>query len=215
MANLNNDELFSQIRSAHRMVVAYYKRLFPIIREVATRLELSFYAWSPSEFDKPGQMSTNVLERWEWDMLPGACTNYLFFNAKNSNAQEVGEWMLDMHVITDTGMLSVDGEGIEKGLHGNQDPLEMEVPVDAADSVLRVYLFVPTRNASLNWYHGIWRECDYPQLTNDPKHELVDEDNQIYATGFEVSLSSLTEDNAVDLLLEKIDVFKRQFSCLE
>ncbi len=57
----NEEDLFLQIRTAHRLLAAYYQRLLPTIEQIANELDLKFYCWLPSEHEKPGNFSTNIL----------------------------------------------------------------------------------------------------------------------------------------------------------
>jgi len=203
MNNMNSSELFKQVRMSHRIAVAYYKRLFQMLRDVTNdeRLGLSFYTWEPSEYGRPCQLQTNVFERWEWNLLPGLSTNYLFFTAKDRNAQAPGEWLIDFHVISDTGVL-------RENRKDNQDPLELSISVDNAKSVIRCSLMAVSESMSLNWYNDVWKESDYPTFTEKPEIEYIDDDEKIYGCGFELSLEDLTGQDASEILVNKIIEFR-------
>ena len=203
MAELNPDEIFTQVRTAHRMVVAYYKRLFPQIQSIADQVGMEFYHWKPSHFGKPARSTTNILQgkNWEWDLVPGVIANYLFFNAENSNKQMTGEWMLDFHVITDTGVTPENRKG-------NQDPLELSLSVEDAKSVLRIYIWIPAKENSLNWLKGIWQNCNYPPINDQASITCLDESNHIYGSGFEIPLSALITNETVEDIALKIEEYK-------
>lgn len=201
MDDIKTQDLFLQIRTAHRMVVAYYKRLLPIIYQVATELDTQFYIWEPSNFARPAGLSTNIFDRWEWDLVPGLCTNYLFYKSEDSHKQKIGDWLLDFHVITDTGV-------IETSKKRNPDPLSLEKNVEDSNSVLRIYIYVPKKDNTLNWYSGIWKNSDCPKLSESPNKIVVDEENEILANGFEIQLSELVEKGSTELLVERIKKYR-------
>tara|TARA_R110000764_G_scaffold190872_1_gene276142 strand:+ start:13431 stop:14069 length:639 start_codon:yes stop_codon:yes gene_type:complete len=204
MDNIESKELFNQVRSAHRLLAAYYQRIFQLLTDVTgdERLGLNYYLWEPSGFLRPCQKQTNVFNRSAWDLLPGMNTNYLFHNAKDNNKQQSGEWMLDMCVIADTGT------------HDNQnlDPLEdalaLKILPENANSVLRCYFFTAHKETDLNWYDGLWNAYPYEECSDEKTPKCIDEEQQLYTSSFEVSLDELTGENAKELLVEKIMQFK-------
>lgn len=216
MEKVEPEELFKQIRSAHRMVVAYYKRLFPILDQVATELELQFYRWQSVGFDHPAQKGTDIVcgKKWEWDLLPALNASYLYYNAKDANTQMKGDWLLEFRVLTDTGVLDEEGN---KNRIGNQDPLELSMSVEDAESKLEVYLFSPTKEGSLNWYSGVWSESEYPSVEDSPSRQCVCDTVGIYADAFSFPLEKLVDEDIVDVLVDRIKksrdgLFEQAFS---
>ncbi|MFK5915557.1 MAG: hypothetical protein QM484_14415 [Woeseiaceae bacterium] len=203
MEELNSEDLFQQIRAAHRMVVAYYKRLFPKIQGVADKLNLNFYYWAPTHFNRPARGSTNILldKSWEWDLVPGVIANYFFLSSNESNKQRSGDWMLEFHVITDTGVS-------DENRVLNQDPLELLIPVDKAESVLCVHIWVSTKDNTLNWYNDVWASCDHSTISDQPSVECLDEDNNIYGSCFEISLTELVKVDVVENISRRIEKYK-------
>tara|TARA_B100000446_G_scaffold35559_1_gene31220 strand:- start:6766 stop:7416 length:651 start_codon:yes stop_codon:yes gene_type:complete len=199
MNELDSSELFTQIRTAHRMVVAYYKRLFPILQGTADLLGLDFYCWVSGRFSPPGQRSTNILSggAWEWDLTPGIMPIFLFHNAEDNKIQLPGQWMLSLSVITDTGVLT-------ENMGSNMDSLDLTISPEQAESLLRVSIVVPTKKTSLSWLDHVWRSCENIELNRSLEKSLIDEKNGIYAIGFEVPLSKLVEKNASDWLKSEI-----------
>jgi hypothetical protein len=205
MEELSTDDMFSQIRTAHRLVIAYYKRLYPVLQSTADNLKLKFYYWTPSRFSRPAQGATNILNGsgWEWDLTPGLMTHFLFHNAKDNNKQAPGEWMLNFHVITDTGVL-------EENMPDNMDSLDLKLTPEQAESILRVNIFVPTRDTSQNWYSGVWDSCEYPDFKSPRSVCLLDEENETYGAGFEIPLSRLVEENISDWLADEISTLREK-----
>ena len=200
MDELESKAVFQQVRVAHRMAVAYYKRLFQLLQEVTNdeRLGLSFLAWDTHDFSRPCQRKSNVFESWEWDLLPGISTHYVFFNGSNQNAQAVGDWLLDCHVITDTGVTDGDWES------ENKDPLKLSVPVEDARSLLRCHLQAPVKKGKLRWFEDIWQKSHDLECTESPSIGSVTEGGSLIGCSFEIPLDELTSKDATDALVNKI-----------
>ncbi|MEZ8688757.1 hypothetical protein AB6D53_14095 [Vibrio splendidus] len=55
MNNSQTEGLFTQVRTAHRLLAAYYQRLLPTLEQIAHSVNTEFYFWHPVRFDKPGK----------------------------------------------------------------------------------------------------------------------------------------------------------------
>ncbi len=198
-----NKALFNQVRTAHRLLASYYNRIHQLISDVTgdERLGLEFFVWDPTAFSRPCRRTSNILDRWSWDLLPGGLTQYLFLQGSAEKPQLPGEWMLIMHVISDTGVL-------DQKMEGYVDATELSVSTDDAHSVLRCSLVAPHRKLDLYWVDDIWDTIGYPNCTETPKIECMDEAQQIYACAFEIPLEELTDKNSADKLVQKIIAYR-------
>jgi len=203
MDKIESQAMFKQVRVAHRMAVAYYKRLFQLLKEVTNdeRLGLNFLSWDTHDFNRPCNKKSNVFESWEWDLLPGISTHYLFYCGKSNDQQSKGDWLLDCHVITDTG---VSGDWDDD----NMDPLDLKVSAEDARSVLRCHLQYAYKEGSRSWYKDIWCNSSDFECSQSPVIECVDEESGIYGCSFEMQLDDLTGSDAPEMLVEKILVFR-------
>ena len=199
MNAIANQTLFQQVRVAHRLLASYYSRVNQLIKDVSSdeRLGLEFYIWGPTKFNRPCQRSTNVLERWSWDLLPGGFTQYLFLNGSEKLPQQPGEWLLTMCVISDTAVFDED-------MKENLDADEFDVSAEDSHSVLRCYLVAPHKELNLYWGDQIWNGIEWPECTESPKLQCMNESEQIYACAFETSLEELTAKDSVETLVQKI-----------
>jgi hypothetical protein len=204
MDTIESKGLFIQVRAAHRLLAAYYQRIFQLLTDVTNdeRLGLNYYLWEPSDFNRPCQKQTNVFDRSVWDLLPGMNTNYLFHNAKDNNKQQSGEWMLDVCVITDTGIHDTNS------LELSEDALELKIRPENANTVLRCYFFTAKKETNLNWYDGLWNAYSYEECSDEKTPKCIDEEHQLYTSGFEIPLDELTGENAKELLVERIIQFR-------
>lgn len=203
MDKIESQAMFQQVRVAHRMAVAYYKRLFQLLKEVTSddSLGLSFLAWDTNDFSRPCQRKSNVFESFEWDLLPGISTHYVFYSGKSQVEQSEGDWLLDCHVITDTGVLGDWGGE-------NKDPLDLEVSAEDANSVLRFHLQAPIEEGELKWFEGIWKDSSDLECTKSAEMTYVDDKNKVLGCSFEIALDELTGSSAADTVVQKIMEFR-------
>ena len=196
-----NTELFTQVRVAHRLLAAYYQRVHHLLEEVSNHeaFGLEFYSWGPAWFNRPALRTTNTLNKWSWDLLPGVMTDYLFLNG-DEKSQKPGDWLLWFHVVSDTAIRDTDI---------SENPLEITTAPENSHSVLRCYITAPRVSLSFDWYHEIWNVTDYPECTVEPESQCIDDENEIYAAGFEVPMELLTADDSVQMLVEKIEKFRK------
>lgn len=204
MDAIESTELFNQVRSAHRLLAAYYQRIFQLITDVTgdERLGLNYYLWQPVYFARPCQKTTDVFKRSAWDLLPAMNTSYLFHNAKDNNKQQSGEWMLDMCVVSDTGTHENDA------FDHSEDALALNITPQNANSVLRCYFFTTKKETTLNWHGGIWCSYNYEECSDEKTPKCIDEEHQLYTSGFEIPLAELTGENAKELLVMRIMEFR-------
>jgi len=200
----NNDDLFLEIRTAHRLLAAYYQRLLPTIDDIANAVDVNFYRWESSEFTHPVGKSSNPCMDWGWNFLPANCTRYIFHNAVNNNQVRVGELMIEFHVISDSGILLKD---IPNGTRNEPDALNLPKSVTEATSTLKIHLLTPYKNNDIDWYKGIHQECPDPIITEEPNAKKEDDIN-FYTSGFEIPLSDLMADNAVEKISARIETYK-------
>jgi len=200
----NEEDLFLQIRTAHRLLAAYYQRLLPTIEQIANELDLKFYSWIPSEFCTPCKFSTNIFDRWQWDLLPANCTRYVFFNAEKKNDIRLGKYMVEFHVISDSGILTEN----RKSPNNQPDALDLAISPEDAKSVLRVHLYAPYKTREAFWYDGLFDPCSDPVLTHKPEAQKISDNVHSFISGFEIPLIELSAENSVENVTERIKIFR-------
>ncbi len=203
MDNIANQTLFQQVRVAHRLLASYYNRVHQLIKDVSSdeRLDLKFFVWGPTKFNRPCQRSTNVLDRWSWDLLPGGMTQYLFLHGSENKPQRPKEWMLAMHVICDTALFDTE-------MKEDVDAIELTTSAEESHSVLRCYLVAPHKELDLYWADEIWDGIPWPECTESPKSQCMHKERQVYASAFEVPLEKLTTKDSIEPLVQKIIAYR-------
>lgn len=205
MDNQASKNLFKQVRIAYRLSASYYKRIHQLIRDVTSdeQLGLEYFIWGPAEFLYINGRNAKVLDYHSWNLLPGGITKYLFIHGSKDIPQIPGEWMLVMYFISDTAVFD---EVMEEDL--DLDASEIKTSVDEAKSVLRCYLVAPHQELDLYWADGIWNPLDYPECTQAPESQCMDEELNIYASAFEIPLEQLTDKHSADALVKKIIAYR-------
>jgi hypothetical protein len=197
----SSDDLLLQVRTAHRLLAAYYQRLLPTINDIASSLGLTFYGWMPSEHDRTPQFSKNIFDSWQWDLLPANCTRYTFFDAPDKNKICVGNYMVEFHVISDTGIQKIN---FPKGNRSQPDALNLPTSVEQADSLLRIHLYAPYQSRDANWHDGLFNNCADPCLKDESKPQKIADGINSFINGFEIPLSELMKENTIEDLKERI-----------
>lgn len=205
METQDKDDLALQIRTAHRLLGAYYQRLLPTIEQVASDLGYQFYVWSPADFSKPSQLGTHPANKWAWDFLPGAATHYVYYDAESNNKIQTAESLFALTVVSDSALLSTEVSGFGKN---EPDALNLSLPVDEARSFVRVFVFVANGDYERNWNNSVWHGKQHP------KHQRAEEAEQFTSVelgewgDFCVPLTDLMDEEKVSDLLKRIEALK-------
>ena len=186
------DDLFIQVRTAHRLLVAYYQRLHPKIDELATSAGTIFDFWIPQLFTKPSR--ANPFKKWQWDLLPAAVTRYVFKRVADTSKVTRGDYTLEFIVINDTGIVTEKGKG-------QPDALNLPQSVEKADSVIRVGIYRAFQESDKDYYSQ-WNDVAYPSYLDS---ETCQRDKHFFTIGFEVPIKVLMTEDGFNSVKEKID----------
>ncbi|GLO63294.1 hypothetical protein MACH09_38020 [Vibrio sp. MACH09] len=203
----NTDELFTQIRTAHRFLAAYYQRLLPTIEQIATQLELDFYFWLPQKFDRPSQLTTNPFNKWQWDMLPALSTYYTFKKVEDINKLRLGEYLITFWVISDTGVNNNEMNDVQI------DALSLKERPEDSESIIKIGIFTPNEEQDTNWYRNIWSQCPHPQYVEINEEPIVTKDADGYpivSGGFQVPITKLMTDDGIKQIINKTQTLRDQ-----
>ena len=199
MDELQSQELLKQVRTAHRLVVAYYKRLHIVLKDIGLHsdLGLEFFQWGPTEYLRPCQRRSDVFKSWTWDLAPGISTEYLFQKKQSKDGLIHGDWLLALHVVSDTAVTN-------ENLKGNIDPLKLP-DVSDSQSVVRLYLIAPNQNLPNMGFDGLWQKAKKDiTMSDEVIGQLLNIDKGIYGAGFEIGLEHLLTDTAVEDVVKRI-----------
>lgn len=193
MNSNDTDDLFVQVRTAHRLLAAYYQRLLPAIERIAVEVDTEFYFWTPHRFSSVGQSNSNPFKKWQWDLLPAVVTRYVFKHVNDLAKITQGDYIVEFLVINDSGVNDEKGNSQPNGL-------EIQVGVKEAKSVLQVGIYKAIESSDQEFY-AQWNSLSYPNYQS-PKQCLVDK--SFSSIGFEVPISELLTEQGVSSVIEKI-----------
>ncbi len=129
------DTLVSQAQIAHRLIVGFYQRLSPSIKQVAQQLELTFSAWEPYATNRPCTKRRDPTEYWAWDMVPMLAFSHSYLRS-NGLTSEVGDLVLDLYISFDNNFSHEESEKF--GIPEGQEPDATTLPMGSA--LVQVYL---------------------------------------------------------------------------
>lgn len=196
---MNHDDILIQVRQAHRVCGAFYQRMIPLIQQIAEELELEFNVWAPRYFKRPPQRSTSPFNEWQWNFLPLINAGFVFSFQQEAEKINDDDYVMDIEVVVDS---SLDRETY-KTFYGQEqaDACHLHEKVESAESYLKIYLFKAKQSMSGNVFDCLWDNYDgYPPLTG-----VIDKGtDDAKGIGFKVPLAQCMEDNAPEILVEKI-----------
>lgn len=190
MNNSQTEDLFTQVRTAHRLLAAYYQRLLPTIEQIAHNVNTEFYFWHPIRFDKPGR---NPFKKWQWDLLPATNTRYVFKQISCDTAVTLNDYIVEFIVINDSGVN-------DEEYQAQPDALNLKVPVNESTSILRISVYRAVANQEGGFYQQ-WESGSYPSYCDSVE---IERDNNFQKYGFEVSLESLLTEEGVESITATI-----------
>ncbi len=190
MNTSSTDDLFTQVRTAHRLLAAYYQRLLPTIENIAKEANTVFDSWTPQLFNRPGK---NPFDKWKWDLLPALVARYIFKSVNDNGKVSRNDYVVEFIVINDSGI-------VEEKRHHQPDGLKLKLGVEVAKSVLQVGIY---RSAidSEEPFDKKWNKGNYPDYSKDGQ---IKRDNDFVIVGFEVPLDGLMTDEGISDINRKI-----------
>ncbi|MEZ9628569.1 hypothetical protein AB4304_03565 [Vibrio breoganii] len=194
MTNQSSDDLFVQVRTAHRLLAAYYQRVLPKIEQVALDVNANYWFWNPYRFGSPGQTNANPFKKWQWDLLPAVSSRYVFKSVSKLEVLTKGDYIVEFLFLNDSG--------VEQDFGRSQpDALKLEQNVEQATSTLKIGIYRAIESNEQG-FEPQWNSVDYPNYDNKDECQS---DGLFVTAGFEVPLSDLMADNGVQEVKEKIE----------
>ncbi len=181
------------VRKAYRLLYLYQKNILSTIDKFAQEFSCTFYWWTPTETSPPPQRGTDITKRWAWDLLPLYSTALLYYSEHSQPADHSpGEWLLAMHLTTDSEFES-NGE--------EPNPINFEKAEDSETSII-ASLWYCRKAMKENWFYGVWRELDYP----DEEYREYESPEGLICVQKEFSLNELENE---ELIIKATQEFKR------
>ncbi|MEZ9906112.1 hypothetical protein AB4343_14865 [Vibrio breoganii] len=196
MSHSSSDDLFVQVRTAHRLLAAYYQRLLPTIESIGKEANTVFDSWTPQLFNRPGK---NPFDKWQWDLLPALVARYIFKNVNDNAKVSRNDYVVEFIVINDSGI-------VEEERHHQPDGLKLKQSVDKAKSVLQVGIYRSAIDSEVS-FDRKWNQGNYPDYSKKSQQKW---DNDFVVAGFEVPLDNLMTDEGILAINEMIASYLEQ-----
>lgn len=191
-----NDALvaaLTDVRRAYRIIWMYQRRVLDLVSQIAEKFDLEFYAWSPEEYERLGRFTTDPTKNSAWDMLPLYNTSFLYLpEDADRNRTRVGDWMLEIAVISDEGYNC-------KALENGEVDASQFLPAEKTRSILGLYAWRSTKTLDRNWFNSIWDSWDSEKMGWPKDGGLVENaERNIMIIGKTFDLSDLSDETAVE-----------------
>ncbi|WP_157211392.1 hypothetical protein [Pandoraea sp. B-6] len=175
--------MVEQLQQAHRISVAFYRRILPTLDNIASELKCQFRYWEPLHTSMPGRATTRPSTKWAWDYVPLFAFNQVYWRTGGTEAQpsDVG---LSLCTYVDDGF-NLDNRK-KSGVTGQPDAVTLPI----GNAVLQAYIFRPTE-ASTRPFSELWKETEDPS-GDSGQIEVVGEHMQ--AIWFEWALADVLVD---------------------
>jgi len=155
------EDLTLQLRRAYRLVHGYQRATIDLAREIATRLGLEFFSWSPVFNDPPGQRRTDITRNWAWDLLP-VYSIYIAFTTPGPIRK--GSYMLIVWAEADSGFSDL----CNKTTRGEPDVMKLAPPESCETRIHFLHAVVedsPKVKDSQAFWKNLWEE-DWQETEN-------------------------------------------------
>jgi hypothetical protein len=192
------DSALEDVRKAYRLLWLYQRRIFDICQEIGKQFkETEFYY---TNFYYGGRPTRNPFKEQVWRMLPISQISFFYYkhnvNGDWKNFPRKGDYLIDLYVISDTGLTNYSGKG-------EPNPTKF-TPINECASQLRMYIFLndQDRNESTDWYK-IWSTSLYPSHDTKTTHDRI-EGVRLYGYIF-----NLNEMYDIDTITKCVNIFKK------
>jgi hypothetical protein len=193
MNQMSPDDLLAQVRTAHRLLAAYYQRLLPTLMRIARTADTNFDFWLPQQFSAPGRSDVNQFDKWQWDLLPALTPRYVFKKVEGSAKVTRNDYVLEFIIINDTGIY-------EQDFCGQPDALNLDLGVTESRSLIQVGVYRAVTDVNAIFFDE-WNQVKYPDYSKDGETK---KDKNFVVAGFEVPIQMLMDEDGIVHINDKI-----------
>lgn len=178
-------DLVKQLQHAHRISVAFYRRILPTFDAIAADLDLQFWYWEPSHTSMPGRGSTQPSSKWAWDYVPLFASNHFYrrISGKTANPEDAA---LCFCLYIDDAFSPENRKA--KGIKGQPDAVKMPI----GNAVLQAYVYRPL-DVSDYPFEQLWDKT--PDDATGPTGQMQKIGENMQAIGFEWALADVLVDS--------------------
>ena len=190
------------VRKAYRLLWLYQRRIFDICQEIGKQFkETEFYH---THYYYGGPPRREPFKDQLWRMLPMSQINFLYCKHADAGVYPNGDWtnfplkgdyLIDLYVISDTGLTNYSGKG--------EPDTTKFAPVIECKSQLGIYIILNDLDRkNTNWYYNIWDTTEPPDHDTSKLHDKL-EGVHLYGCMF-----NLKEMYSIDAITKCVECFK-------
>lgn len=183
---INKDEaknIVNQLQQAHRISVAFYRRMLPLFDETARKLGLGFYHWETLETNLPPKRATRPSSKWAWDFVPLYASKHAYRRSKNEKSVVKGDVGICFFLYIEDSFASENRKE-----SGQPDPVDMPV----GKATIRAYAYRPKAEYKRT-FESWWSEDDSLEIDDGQKWHSVNEVSE--GVAFEWQLADVIANN--------------------
>lgn len=176
------ENLVSQLQQAHRISVAFYRRILPTLDFIARELNCEYSMWEPLHTDMPS-LKRQPSTTWAWDYVPLFASNHIYERVHGDHAQPSDVKLYLCLYVDDS--LSPDARK-KHGISGQPDA----VTLPAGKAVIQAWIYRPVAPSEVSFYELLANSEDPDILLA----ELQNVGDNINAIAFEWPLAEVIRD---------------------
>jgi hypothetical protein len=191
MSPQSADHLVSQLQQAHRISVAFYRRILPTLDFIASELDCEFALWEPL-WTSPVRGKVKPSTTWAWDYIPLFASNHIYRRVHGEYAQP-NDLQLYLCLYVDDGFTPEARK--RHGISGQPDAITLPV----GKAVLQAWIYRPIAPSESALSELIANAAD-PEIGLGRMQEVGE---NVQAIAFEWSLAEVMQDVAPMLSILK------------
>lgn len=153
---MNNDDaanLVEQLQHAHRIAVAFYKRILPTFDDMATNLACEFWYWQPTETSRPSRSIAQPSRSWAWDYIPLFASDHVYWRTAKGKPAKSEDIILEFRLYVDDEFSSTNRK--KNKIIDEPDPISL--PIGAG--ILQIEIYRPVGTPKLS-FDQIWEDSE-------------------------------------------------------
>jgi len=143
--------LVTQLQQAHRLSVAFYRRILPTFDTIANHFECEFWNWDPLHTSKPGRSTTQPSSSWAWDYVPLYASSHIYGRCEAEKQTSTNDLAIKFLLYIEDSF-----EPSKRGTKGQPDPLSLP----EGNAVVKVWLYRPKADYKKP-FDDLWDEKDH------------------------------------------------------
>lgn len=193
ISNEKSKELVEQIQSAHRIAVAFSRRILPVFDAIAEAFNCEFAYWEPIETQRPCRGTSQPSQYWAWDFVPLFASTHQYAREKGGKASPQ-DLAFEFDLYLDENFKKSKRK--ELGLSSSQQPGGISLKTGRA--IVEVYISRP-KEVGKQSFDKLWNKCDNAPIGTQT---FIDVGHGMEGAAIEVLLEDIIADHQV--VIDKI-----------